>query len=194
MKNSILNGSTPTIVALMVAATDKSTAQTGLDPVPTAYISKNGGAFAATTNAFTEIGGGGYGWYALQLTAEETGTDGPLIVVAWADGTAVWRDVFQVYTTVPAAMASGETVDLATGEHNKIADHVWRRHTDAIEASSNGDSLQFKSPIGAIAKFVHDIVRTGGTLYIKTSDGSTLGTQTADYDPAGQPISGLTTD
>ena len=189
MKNSILNGSTPTIVALMVAATDKSTAQTGLDPVPTAYISKNGGAFAATTNAFTEIGGGGYGWYALQLTAAETDTDGPLIVVAWADGTAVWRDVFQVYTTVPAAMASGETVDLATGEHEAIADTTLRRNTANIEASSDGDTLSVASLYGLMQKFFEAAI-TGATVTINKADGATeLGTQTVETNASGQVTS-----
>ena len=44
----IVNGSTPTITFLMVDATDRSTAEESLDPVPVVYISKAGAAFAAT--------------------------------------------------------------------------------------------------------------------------------------------------
>lgn len=187
----IENGSTPTITFLMVDATDRSTAEESLDPVPVVYISKAGGAFAATTNAATEISAG---WYTVALTAAETGTDGELALYATAGGAATWREKHQVYTSLSVALASGETVTLAAAQFAKIADNVWRRHTDSIEGSSDGDTLQFESPLGMVAKFVHDIARSAGTLYIKKSDGTTLGTQTATYDPEGQPISALTTD
>jgi hypothetical protein len=93
----IKNGSTPVIVFLMVDATDDETAETGLSP--TVQISKNGGSFAAVTNAVSEIGNG---WYKVTLTATETNTDGPLIVRATGSGADEWRDYHQVYTTLAA--------------------------------------------------------------------------------------------
>ena len=185
----IENGSTPVIMFLMVDATDRSTAETGLSP--TVYVSKAGGAFAATTNSATEVSAG---WYKVTLTATETGTDGQLALYATGTGAATWREIHQVYTALDVAMASGETVTLATAQFATIADTVWRRHTDDIEGSSDGDSLNFKSPFGMVSKFVHDINLSGGTLYIKKSDGNTLGTQTPTTNAEGLPITALTTD
>lgn len=187
----IVTGSTPTIGFIIVDATDRATAEPGL--APTVYLSKNGAAFAESTNAAEAVSGRD-GWYKVALTATETNTPGQLLFEAIAVGGAVWRDIHQVYTTVPVVLADGETVELAAAQFAKIADNVWRRHTDSIEGSSDGDTLQFESPLGMVAKFVHDIARSAGTLYIKKSDGTTLGTQTATYDPEGQPISALTTD
>lgn len=48
-----------------------------------AFISKNNGAFAAATNAVSEIGSG---WYGLSLTATECNTVGPLALKATAGG------------------------------------------------------------------------------------------------------------
>ena len=187
---NIVNGSTPTLMFLMVSSTDRATAQTGLDPVPTVKLSKAGGTLTASTNAPTEVG---EGLYKVTLTASETGTDGQLAIVATADGCATWREFHEVYTTIPVAMAAGETVFLATAEFNKLADTIWRRHTDDIESSADGDTVHLKSPLGAISKLVHDLYREGATLYIAKSDGSSLGTQTIAVDAEGQPIGGLTT-
>ena len=128
------------------------------------------------------------------VTATETGTDGQLALYATGTGAATWREIHQVYTALDVAMASGETVTLATAQFATIADTVWRRHTDDIEGSSDGDSLNFKSPFGMVSKFVHDINLSGGTLYIKKSDGNTLGTQTPTTNAEGLPITALTTD
>jgi hypothetical protein len=87
----ITQSSTPVIIFLLVDSDDSRTAATGLTPAVT--LSKAGGAFAAATNAVTEISGG---FYKVTLTAGETGTIGPLTVIATATGADVWRDIHQV--------------------------------------------------------------------------------------------------
>ena len=182
----IVNGSTPTITFLMVDATDRSTAEESLDPVPVVYISKAGAAFAATTNAATEISAG---WYKVALTATETGTDGELALYAEATGAATWREKHQVYTSLTAVLASGETVDLATGEHEAIADTTLRRSTANIEASSDGDALSVASLYGLMQKFFEAAI-SGATVTINKADGTTeLGTQTVETNASGQVTS-----
>lgn len=87
----INQGTIPTVVFLLVDATDDETAETGLSP--TVQISKNGGSFATVTNSVSEIANG---WYKVALTATETNTVGPLIVRATGTGADEWRDVHQV--------------------------------------------------------------------------------------------------
>ena len=87
----ITSGTTPTIVFVLVSSTDDKTAATG--KMPTVTLSKNGGAFAAATNAVSEVG---LGFYKVTLTATETNTAGPLAVVATATGCDDWRDIHQV--------------------------------------------------------------------------------------------------
>jgi hypothetical protein len=87
----ITQGTTPTIVFLLVSTADDKTAVTGA--TPTVQLSKNGGAFAAAANAVSEIGNG---WYKVALTATETNTTGPLIVRATATGADEWREIHQV--------------------------------------------------------------------------------------------------
>lgn len=189
---NIVNGSTPIVDFIAVDATDRSTAEESLSPVPTVYISKNGGAFAATTNAAVEIGAG---FYRVTLTATETGTDGPLAMYATATGAAIWRDIHQVYTAFPVALASGETVTLATGEHDKIADHVLRRTVQNALDSSDGDTKDFRSLVGAVSKLVNKVALSGSTLTIYEDDDTTaLGTQTVTTNESGQPISAVDTD
>jgi hypothetical protein len=87
----IATGTTPVIVFLMVSSADDKTAAIGL--APTVTLSKAGGAFAAATNAVSEISSG---FYKVTLTALETGTLGALAVIATATGADVWRDIHQV--------------------------------------------------------------------------------------------------
>lgn len=180
----IENGSTPVLMFLMVDATDRSTEETGLSP--TVYLSKAGGAFAATTNSATEVSAG---WYKVTLTATETGTDGELALYATGTGAATWREKHQVYTSLTAILATGETVDLATGEHEAIADTTLRRNTANIEASSDGDTLSVASLYGLMQKFFEAAI-TGATVTINKADGATeLGTQTVETNASGQVTS-----
>lgn len=87
----ITSGTTPTIVFLMVSASDDKTAATGL--TPTVTLSKAGGAFAAAANSPAEISSG---FYKITLTAGETGSVGALAILATATGADAWRDIHQV--------------------------------------------------------------------------------------------------
>lgn len=66
----IKKGVERTIVFKMVDATDFATPKTGI--TVTEEVSKDGGAFAACTNAALEIGSG---WYKITLTATEFDAD-----------------------------------------------------------------------------------------------------------------------
>ena len=87
----ITSGATPKMPVLMVSTTDDKTAVTGA--TVSIELSKNGGAFAAATNAVSEIANG---WYIVTLTATETNTAGPLLVRATATNCDEWRDIHQV--------------------------------------------------------------------------------------------------
>ena len=87
----ITPGTTPTLVFLLVSSVDDKTALTGA--TPTVTLSKAGGAFAAATNAASEISAG---FYKVALTATETNTTGALAIIATATGADPWRDIHQV--------------------------------------------------------------------------------------------------
>lgn len=136
----IENGDTPTIMFLLTDATDNETAEAELTVGSIdVYVSKNGGSFAAATNSVTEVG---RGWYKVALTATETNTDGPLVVEAVYTGTSnIWRWMAQVITTLPA--------ELSATVRNQVADSVLRRNFTTALASSDGDSYQRYSVLGA---------------------------------------------
>ncbi len=87
----ITSGTTPTIVFLLVSSTDDKTPVTSA--TPTVTLSKAGGAFAAATNAASEISAG---FYKIALTATETNTAGALTIIATATSADTWRDIHQV--------------------------------------------------------------------------------------------------
>lgn len=170
------NGSTPTMVFLMVDEADDETAETGLSPAVS--ISKNGGAFAACTNAVSAIGNG---WYKVTLTAAETNTDGPLIIRATAAGADEWRDVAQVYTTL-----------LSTSEINRLADILFRRSMANVENSANGETLSLESLYGLLMTFMEAAV-AGSTKSVYRTNGSTLlGTQVLTTSNSAVPVVGIT--
>lgn len=178
----IEKGGTPTIVFLLVDAEDYSTPVT--EAQPSVAVSKNGGEFAPASGTAEEIG---FGWYRIVLTAEETDTDGPLILRAYAEGTSEWRDIMQVYSNFMAVLME-EMFD-------RVADHVLRRHFSAAATSAHGDEKTFRSLLGAVAKDVNRVELSGSVLSIFEADDATvLGTQTvvANANPA--QIVGIDTD
>jgi hypothetical protein len=182
----IANSSTPRIPFLMVDSTDRVSAETGL--TPSVSISKNGGSFSATTNSATETG---LGWYYVDLTDDETDTDGPLIVHATGSGAAVWREYMRV-GTVPGGTAT-VTVDATLG--NEIADYILKRNSSNIEASSDGDTIDIQSLYGMIAVLTHKTAASGGTHTVYKSDGTTpLDTRTITTNSGANPIVEITPD
>ena len=72
---------------------------------------------------------------------------------------------------------------------NKLADHILRRSSATAEASSDGDTLAFRSLIGAMSKLHNKIEVIANTLTIyKSDDTSSLGTQTLTTSAGAQPI------
>ena len=171
----IENGAGAIITFLMVDATDDETAETGLSPLPAVYISKNGGAFTATTNAAVEMSNG---FYKVTLTATETNTDGEIMLYATATGCDVTRRGDWYVATTPATVTIG---DLSTAICNKIADHALRRTAANIEASATGaDTLDLQSLYGMVAMAVNKTAATASdtvTVY-KANNTTALGTFT----------------
>lgn len=180
----IENGSTPTILFFLVDETDNKSPLTGASPTVT--LSKAGAAFGAATNSPAEIANG---FYSIALTAGETDTDGELAILATATGANDWRDIHQVETT-PATV----DINMTTAIANKIADHVWRRTLANIRASSDGDSVIFRSPLGALAKIINRVALSGTTLTVYQEDDSTpAGTQTVTTNESAAPVTEVDT-
>jgi len=88
-----------------------------------------------------------------------------------------------------------DAVHVTTAFANKIADHVLRRTTTLAENSANGDALQIRSLLGAVAKLVHKVTIVGNTLSVFEADATTvLGTQTTTTDGNAFPITEVETD
>lgn len=195
----IENGTTPVVVFVLVDATDDETAETGLSP--TVNISKNGGSFAATTNSASEIA---QGFYKVTLTATETDTDGPLALYASAAGTNIFRDIYYVETQPDSTLGSGTLTSIAdevnageptlsTATLNTIADHVLRRAMDNARASSDGDTVEKQSLLGALSKMVNKTALSGSTLTVYEEDNTTsFFTQTVTTDSNAAPVTSVT--
>lgn len=139
---------------------------------PTVQISKNGAAFANTSNAASEISNG---WYKVTLTGTETNTEGDLIVRATATGCAEWADKYEVQ--------GAQEVTLTTAEKNVIADHILNRGLTAARDSGNGDTPSADSAITALRSllnFEQDSL-SPTTFNIKDDNGVTIGTITVDF-------------
>ena len=93
---------TSLVVFLLVDSTDGATPVVGIQP--DVEISVNGSSFRTTTNSATEIGAG---WYGVLLGANDTQTEGPVILRAFGDNTLEWRDILQVKETQTSATNGG---------------------------------------------------------------------------------------
>jgi hypothetical protein len=130
---NITQNSKPTLVFLLVDASDLQTPQPG--KAPDVLISAAGKSFKKAKNQAAEIGDG---WYQIDLDASETDSTGPLIVRAAAEGTVEWRDIH--YVIVPQSVPQppsepGEPTDPEKEPEGGLGDTVLR----------NGDFVQGKS-------------------------------------------------
>lgn len=82
----------------------------GLGTTFTVQISKNGGAFADSTGAKTEIGNG---WYTYTLSTAETDTEGALAVKITGSGVQQQNLVYQISGSVLEAGAGGNILTSA---------------------------------------------------------------------------------
>lgn len=116
----------------------------------------------------------------------------------------VGKPVEVVSGSLVAASVSGAVGSVATGgiaaasiasaAAAKIADVVLRRSWASASASSDGDTLSFRSLLGAVAKLVNKVAVSGSTLTVYKEDDSTpLGTQTVTADAAAEPITAVDT-
>ncbi|MCP5246165.1 MAG: hypothetical protein H6937_09530 [Burkholderiales bacterium] len=100
-----------------------------------------------------------------------------------------FTDAGKVDATIQAA------ADIKTAPADKIADHTLRRNLATALASSDGDTKEFRSLVGAIAKLVNKVSISGGTLTVtETDDVTTLGTQAVTTDQSAAPIVTIDTD
>ena len=98
-----------------------------------------------------------------------------------------------INTTAGAVDTVTDAVITATVA-NKIADHILRRAWANAEASSDGDTVSFRSLLGAVAKLVNRVGITGTDLLTYRDDDSTvLGTQALTTDASADPITGIDT-
>lgn len=96
--------------------------------------------------------------------------------------------------TVSATIPTGGITDttIATAGANKIADHVWRRNSTNIEASSNGDTIAFQSPYGMVAQQTNNTNVSGSSLVVKYANGSTtFATRSLTSSAGASPITGI---
>jgi hypothetical protein len=173
-------------------------------------LSKNAGNMAQKNDA-TSCTHDELGYYTCPLNATDTGTLGILKVMVHESGALpVWHEFMVVPSNVwdsliggtdyldteVAAMATGviTAASIASAAGNKIADHTWRRTAANIRASSDGDSLTFRSGLGLLSKFVNKLYRSGANLLItEENDTTTFGTQAMTTDSGADPITELDT-
>lgn len=159
-------------------------------------------------------GEAGVDWANVGSPTTTVGLSGTTVKTA----TDVETDTADIQTRLPAALVSGRMdsnmqaagtgvitatviatdaitdAEISAAACNKISDHVHRRNTSNIEASANGDTLDFKSGYGAIALQTHNKDASSGTaLVVKKSDDTTnLVSLTVTTDAGAGPITGIT--
>ncbi|WP_298827557.1 hypothetical protein [uncultured Piscinibacter sp.] len=110
--------------------------------------------------------------------------------LAAADVWAVGTRTLTSYGTLIADIWAGMTSAAA----NKQADHVWRRTLANIAASSDGDAVTFRSPLGAMRKLVNKLATIVGVLTIYEEDDTTVaGQQAMTTDPTAENVTALDT-
>ena len=164
----IRKGDSTRVILYMSDATDNESPETGI--TPTVTLSKNGGAFAAATNAAVEISNG---FYYVTLSVTETNAAGPLIVRATGTGANTWIDIHEVRESI-----------ITDSEAERICDIILRRHLDDVEASSNGNTPDKASLLGMALLTLNSSI-AGSTLTVKKTDTTTLGTLTITVDGSG---------
>ena len=156
----IENSQTFKVAGLLLQSSDGAPL-TGI--TPSATISKNGNAFAAATNTPVEIGNG---WYSLDITDNETSTDGPLIVhLDHASAADTYRDIYFV-GTAPA--------NLLQSERDAVAISVLKMPLATAHASSVGGVTQQRTPLNALRSDVNRKRVNGTTEEVYEEDDATI--------------------
>jgi len=109
-----------------------------------------------------------------------------LLGTAWLTPATAGTPDVNTKTLTTGAVTAGSIASAAAA---KIADVVLRRSWASASASSDGDTLSFRSLLGAVAKLVNKVAVSGSTLTVyKEDDATSLGTQTVTADAAAEPI------
>lgn len=145
-------------------------------------FSEDGAAFANTTNLPTHEGNG---IWSLALVATELEGE---------------RTVISIVDSATKAVEDQAIILLTWGDNsaglpfNAIADFVLRRALASARASSWGDTVAFRSLLGAASKLVNRLFRSGSNLIIaEEDDATTFGTQAMTTDGAAEQITDLDT-
>ena len=139
----------------------------------------------------SHVGAGTFGVIATEIAALQTdldnATDGLGALKALID--TVDSEVGQIL-----ADTGTDGVVLNATQMNQVADHVWRRTLANIRASSDGDTLAFRTGLGALSKLVNRVGITGANLLTyEEDDTTTFGTQALTTDAAAEPITDINT-
>lgn len=102
-------------------------------------------------------------------------------------------------TTVATANALGTdaiaAASLSAAAANKQADHIIRRNYNSARLSADGDAVQARALMGAMAKLHNRVDASTNPLTIYHEDDLTaFYTQTMTTDPTADPITGVNTD
>lgn len=164
----------------------------------------NGAAFDATPTsgewasydiAMAEQGSAGY--YVGDLPGVSAGRYGyrvhkQLAGTPAATDPVVWTGELDTNATPPSVADFWSGITATAGRF--IADHTLRRSWASAAVSANGDTLSFRSLLGAVAKLVNRVGISGATLTVYQDDDTTaLGEQTLTSDAAAEPITQVNT-
>lgn len=115
-----------------------------------------------------------------------------LVDITQSAADKVWSSTTRTLTALGTGIITAASI--ASAAANKIADHTWRRTLANVAASSDGDSVIFRSPLGAMRKLVNRLRNNAGTLEIYEEDDSTIaGQQSATTSGSNDPITELDT-
>lgn len=117
-------------------------------------------------------------------------TVGGAVLEVTATDADEYYERFDVFTP---ANVDAVPATLSTAYLNKIADHVLRRAMDTARASSDGDTVEKQSLLGALSKLVNKTALSGTTLTVYQEDNTTsFFTQTVTTDADADPVTSVT--
>lgn len=143
------------------------------------------------------------------MSASVTGTDvtddSVIAQLVSKSGVADWDDFDNTTDSLQALQEDGVAIgslssgaitaaSIASAAADKLADHAWRRTYANVRASSDGDAVTFRSPLGMLSKMVNKWTISGTTLTMHHEDDTTtFDTQEVTSDPTASPIVTLDT-
>jgi len=126
-------------------------------------------------------------------------TAGDLAALIAAVDNFVDTEIADIQARLPAALVNGRmnselnvAAAVVAAVCNKLADHIYRRSYASVRASADGDSVAFRSLLGAIAVLVNKWSISGTTQTITHEDDTTsFGTKALTGTPGADPITAV---